>query len=177
MGIEKGHIAALKQMRKRLTPETARGACERLAAFGIRAAGTFILGGNGEQADDLVATVDFACSLPLDFAHFNPLAVYPGTQLYDETFGASTPWLPLCLDPSWAPRGDILWRSDKLALADITAAVVDAYRRFYSDDRLARVPAKLPESERSAAAAAYALLADGRAASLTDPAGAGDLAC
>lgn len=47
MGIEKGHVAALTAIRKRLTPETAQIATERVVQAGIRAAGTFILGGPG----------------------------------------------------------------------------------------------------------------------------------
>ena len=72
MGIEKGHSAALHQMRKRLTPEIPREAVERLNAAGIRAAGTFIIGGIGEVPADASAVGDYAASLALDFAQFNP---------------------------------------------------------------------------------------------------------
>ena len=44
MGIEKGQVAALAALRKRLTPEIAQIATNRVVNAGIRAAGTFILG-------------------------------------------------------------------------------------------------------------------------------------
>jgi anaerobic magnesium-protoporphyrin IX monomethyl ester cyclase len=169
MGIEKGHVAALKQLRKRLKPEVARAACERLRSVGVRTAATFILGGRGENASEMAATVEFACSLPLDFAHFNPLAVYPGTQLYDEVFGVGAPWLSLCLDPEWAPRGDILWRGEDLSVYDIVQAIRGAYATFYSDERLASVLTRVPAAERQSVANAYVLLATDRAESLAGP--------
>ncbi len=167
MGIEKGHVSALKQMRKRLTPDIAWAACQRLNAARVRAAGTFILGGIGEGPQELEDTVAFACSLPLDFAHFNPLAVYPGTQLYDDLFGAGAPWLNRCLDPQWAPRGDILWRSDEVPLAMVGDAAERGYERFYDEARLAALLPRLPVPERRAAALAYERLAADRGASLT----------
>jgi len=154
MGIEKGHVAALTAIRKRLTPEIARNATERLVQAGIRAAGTFILGGPGETPEDIEFTVAFATSLDLDFAHFNPLALYPGTALYEQAYPAAD-WLALCLDPELAPFGDILWRSPELPMAAILDSVTDAYKRFYSRRRLARVTARLPLSERAAVIEAY----------------------
>jgi anaerobic magnesium-protoporphyrin IX monomethyl ester cyclase len=157
MGIEKGHVAALAAIRKRLTPEIAQNATERLVQAGIRAAGTFILGGPGETREDIDLTVAFATSLDLDFAHFNPLALYPGTTMFDEIYPGAN-WLELCLDQALAPFGDILWRSPALPLPAILDGVQVAYTDFYSDARLARVVARLPESERSAVSDAYVRL-------------------
>jgi hypothetical protein len=167
MGIEKGEAAQLKKLNKHLSPEVARDAVEKVIAVGIRAAGTFILGGPGEVPADLQATIDFAVSLPLTFAHFGPLAVHPGTTLYDEVFGLGGPgtWLQLCLNPEYAPAGDILWRSEELPLLATQLAMDQAYRRFYTSDRLTRVLAAAPEHERSGIATAYELLAKGRSQS------------
>jgi anaerobic magnesium-protoporphyrin IX monomethyl ester cyclase len=147
MGIEKGHLAGLRAVRKRLSPEVATEATHRVVSAGIRAAGTFILGGPGETGDDLASTVEFAEQLDLDFAHFNPLAVYPGTAIFAEVFGPAADWAVLCRDPEWAPFGDILWRDRTLGLAEILDAVRRAYTVFYADRRLARVLKRVPSSE------------------------------
>src|SRR5258708_1422999 len=164
MGIQKAQASRLQQLRKRLTPEVARKACERVSSFGIRAAATFILGGPGETIADLRETVAFAESLSLDFAHFNPLALYPGTTLFAEIFGQSRTqdWLDLCLDPELAPHGDILWADPRLPIDLILACISDAYRSFYSESRLREVLSRLPLAEHDTVRGAYALLADHR---------------
>lgn len=164
MGIEKGHVAQLAQIRKRLSPDVARSACERVSAAGIRAAGTFIVGGVGESENEVRETIEFALSLPLVYAHFNPLAVYPGTQLFREVFPElpANRWLHLCLDDSIAPMGDILWRSKELPIEVSLKAVSEAYRQFYSADRLAWALGKAPSSEHEFIRSSYATLASER---------------
>jgi radical SAM superfamily enzyme YgiQ (UPF0313 family) len=167
MGIEKSQPSQLKRLRKALVPAVASQACERLDVAGVRVAGTFIMGGPDEEEADLEGTVAFAESLALDFAQFNPLAVYPGTQLFAQVFGPAqcVDWLKLCLDRNVAPLGDILWSSPELPLRRILAWVAEAYRRFYSSERLERTLRKLPREERSMATESYAALAAGRARS------------
>jgi radical SAM superfamily enzyme YgiQ (UPF0313 family) len=164
MGIEKGHSRSLDAMQKRLTPEIAESAVERVVGAGIRAAGTFILGGPGEGPGDLEATIDFATGLDLDFAHFNPLALYPGTALFDQVY-PDAEWLALCRDPDLAPFGDILWRSAELPLELIVDAVDGAYSRFYADPRLRRVRERVLAPERGAVVGAYERLRAERASS------------
>lgn len=163
MGIEKGHKAQLDLMRKRLSPDVAASACNRVKSSGIRAAGTFILGGIGEVLDDLYSTIDFACTLDLDFAQFNPLAVYPGTLLFRQLYGDGTDWLPLCLDEATAPFGDILWSSAEISLEDIAKALHSAYASFYSQSRLQSVLTGAPSDERTGLAESYARLRSSRA--------------
>ena len=165
MGIEKGHKAQLDLMRKRLTPEIAAAACARVKSSGIRAAGTFILGGIGELPDDLQSTVEFACGLDLDFAQFNPLAVYPGTLLFQQLYPDTEDWLSLCLDGSIAPFGDILWRSVDVPLREIADALHFAYESFYSDDRLERAVQKSPREEHQMIRESYWRLRNSRALS------------
>lgn len=165
MGIEKGHVAGLEKLRKRLSPEIARDACEKIASSRVRAAGTFIIGGPCERKAEIEATIDFAVSLPLDLAQFNPMAVYPGTALFTEMFDSNTDWLRLCLDEGIAPLGDILWRSEETSLDNVLDAVENAYHRFYTQERLKRTLARLPESERESVTQTYDLLLNERARS------------
>jgi radical SAM superfamily enzyme YgiQ (UPF0313 family) len=164
MGLEKAHAAALHQMRKRLAPEIARQAVERLNEAGIRAAGTFIIGGVGETPSDATAVAEYAASLSLDFAHFNPLAIYPGTRLYDDVFGDQH-WLALCLNEEWAPRGDILWRSQEMSLTDILDGVARAYEQFYTPARLPTTLSRAPKAEHEGIRQAYEILRDKRSTS------------
>ena len=165
MGIEKGHAAGMGRLRKKLEPSIATEACHRLACHGVRSAGTFIIGGPGEDtAEDMRATVDYAIGLDLMFAQFNPMAIYPGTQLYGQVF-ASAPWLDLCLSERWAPQGDILWQSKFTSLGQILEVVAEGYRAFYNEERERHSVAGLPEHEHAELRAAYATLRDNRAGS------------
>jgi radical SAM superfamily enzyme YgiQ (UPF0313 family) len=165
MGIEKAHVDTLALLQKRLNPEIARAAVERLSNTRIRAAGTFILGGPGESRSDVEQTIEFAVSSHLDFAHFNPLAIYPGTRLFSDIYGTGSSWLDLCLDSAIAPSGDILWTGAKLAMIELVGLIADAYRRFYTTDRFSRLAAKLEASEIAQASGAYTVLRETRAAS------------
>jgi len=167
LGIEKGQSQHLDRLRKRLSPEVARDAVNRVAETVIRVAGTFIVGGPDESADDLDSTIDFATSLPLDYAQFNPLAIYPGTRLYDEVYGAERAhdWLDMCLDSDVAPRGDILWQSRSQPLSAIIAVIAEGYHRFYDGLRLRRLLSKVPAVERSIIEQAYDTLSRDRACS------------
>jgi anaerobic magnesium-protoporphyrin IX monomethyl ester cyclase len=164
MGIEKAQVSQLQEFRKKLSPETARAACERLSRTMVRSAGTFILGGPNEQQEDIDATIDFALSLPLDFAHFNPLAIYPGTALYSRIFGAIDRgnWLDTCLDRQMAPMGDILWRSSDLPLDKIFDGILRGYHDFYTQERLKRVAGRFPDAEKTILKDAYKVLLEQR---------------
>jgi len=50
---------------------------------GIRTCGFFIIGYPGETFDDVMRTLDFANTLPLDDRHIYIATPYPGTPLYD----------------------------------------------------------------------------------------------
>jgi anaerobic magnesium-protoporphyrin IX monomethyl ester cyclase len=164
MGIEKGDAALLAAMRKRISDGVARQACERLSKYSIRSVGTFILGGPGETVADLESTIAFATSLPLDFAHFNPLAIHPGTALFNTIYGTDD-WLDLCLDHKTAPFGEILWRSDELPLQLIVARVREAYHGFYTRERCDTTLRKVNIAARHSIEASYQLLEQERASS------------
>ena len=170
MGIEKAHTTQLQELRKRLSPEIARQACEKIRSTKMRAAGTFIIGGPTENKENIEATIDFAVSLPLDFAHFNPMALYPGTALFDQVFGtsASGSWLELCLDQHIAPQGDILWSNSQIPLDYIMSSIRDAYARFYTEERLQIVLTKHEEGDRESISRSYEILAYDRAHSWID---------
>ena len=169
MGIEKASVLQLRRLGKSLQPQTAQDASHKLATAGIRTAGSFILGGPGETVSDLEETIGFAQSLPLTFAQFNPLALYPGTRLFLDEFGVGEPgyWLKHCLDIELAPMGDVLWRSPGVPLDRILGTVQEGYRTFYTEDRLRIVANRLPAAERGPLADSYRRLATERPLSWT----------
>ncbi len=135
LGIEKSTVVALRRIGKNFHTEQSREACERIAREVplMRLAGTFILGGPGETTESVKDTIAFARSLPLTFAHFNPLELYPGTELYREVFGMDNrKWYDLVMedDSDW---GEIIFENGALSKERLLSLVNKAYGDFYDD--------------------------------------------
>jgi len=113
MGIEKGSDRQLKSLNKHLTTAIVIAACENVKSTvpDMRLAGTFILGGPDETASDIETTMAFAKYLNLDFAHFYPLEIYPGTPFFDRVCDRREPptaWAERMLKDSKNYWGEIL---------------------------------------------------------------------
>lgn len=83
-GLESGDDEMLKRLKKGTTVAQNRKAVMWAAKAGLRIRGDFIVGTPGETAQSLAKTLEFAKSLPLDFAHFNKFVPLPGTAIYEE---------------------------------------------------------------------------------------------
>ncbi len=83
-GLEAGDDETLERLGKGTTVEMNRRAVLAAHEAGLSVRADFIVGVPGQTMDNLKNTLDFACSLPIDFAHFNKFVPYPGTQLYRE---------------------------------------------------------------------------------------------
>jgi len=85
-GFEFGADEILQLARKGTKHTTARGrqAAQDAASAGLVVDGHFILGFPGETEENLQATIDYACSMPLTFALFYAAVPFPGSQLYEE---------------------------------------------------------------------------------------------
>jgi radical SAM superfamily enzyme YgiQ (UPF0313 family) len=81
-GIESGVQKNLDTLGKRLTPAKIRDGVEAAARGGIETFGCFIFGIPGETFEEGLATIDFAVSLPLDYAAFLNLVPYKGTEIH-----------------------------------------------------------------------------------------------
>ena len=84
-GLEFGTDKALKLVKKggEATIGKGREIIELVDKTGIAADGHFLIGYPGETVEDIKATVDYAASLPLTFAHFYMATPFPGSKLYD----------------------------------------------------------------------------------------------
>jgi len=90
VGIEKSYPGASPLIGKGVdSGKEVRKACLRIhkGAPSMRLTGTFILGGPDETSDTINNTIEFAISLDLIFAHFYPLELYPGTELFKQLLG------------------------------------------------------------------------------------------
>lgn len=97
----------------------------------IHVAGTFILGGGDEDRTDILKEINESKKLGLDFAHFNPLFIYPGTRIYDQQFHGPHDWLDYILEDV-LPWGEIVYENhsiDRDALIELTET---AYHTFYA---------------------------------------------
>ena len=130
IGIERGSNVALLQDQKSLSIETVQQAVSILRKTGdITINGSFLLGGPEETPASLRDTVDFACSLALDFASFYPLEIHPGTPLYKQASqeGIIRPGLSDYLSMTSYP----VYATQRCSLSDIMFAKACGYRQFY----------------------------------------------
>jgi radical SAM superfamily enzyme YgiQ (UPF0313 family) len=83
-GIESGVQKNLDRLRKGITLEQVRNAVALTRKAGIEAYGTFMFGIPGETFEEGLETIDFACSLGLDYAVFVNLTPLPGTEVFED---------------------------------------------------------------------------------------------
>ena len=81
-GIESGDDALLAGVNKRNTAARSRQTIRWCRELGITTVGLFMLGLPGETPAQTKATIDYACSLELDFAKFAITVPFPGSELY-----------------------------------------------------------------------------------------------
>ena len=133
LGIEKTYVAGLKAIGKNIPLD---GLAEQILKIksltGIRVAGTFILGGKDETEKDVRGIVENSKKLNLDFAHYNPLFVYPGTPLYKEYFTNEREWVSYLLKDNWL-WGEIVYENKNLNREKLIRIIEEAYEQFYRD--------------------------------------------
>ncbi len=83
-GIESGVQKNLDTLKKGTTVQQIKQAVELTADVGIEAYGTFMFGIPGETYEEGLRTIEFACSIPLDYAVFVNLTPLPGTEVYED---------------------------------------------------------------------------------------------
>ena len=81
LGVESASEEILKNHRKGYGKDRIRETFELCRQEDLRTAATFILGLPEETPETLRATIDFACSLPADYASFNVAVPRAGTRL------------------------------------------------------------------------------------------------
>ncbi|HUT52832.1 MAG TPA: radical SAM protein [bacterium] len=133
-GLESGSARTLALMDKKITPEQNRSAVAWSREAGLQVTAHFVIGYPGETEDGIRETIEFACSLPLDYAQFYCAVPFPGSALYKKARGEG--WL---LDAPWElfEQNFSVLSYPGLSRERIMELRRYAYRRFYS--RPARV--------------------------------------
>ncbi len=83
-GIESGVDALLSTVNKQNTVERSRETIRHCREIGITTVGLFMIGMPGETPDQTRETIEYACSLDLDFAKFAITVPFPGSELYQQ---------------------------------------------------------------------------------------------
>ncbi len=89
-GIESGVEQLLKNVNKNYTVDEIKAGVESAHRAGLETIGLFMLGLPGETEELSRQTIEFAKSLPLDFAKFAVLIPYPGTEIYNRLVKSGT---------------------------------------------------------------------------------------
>ena len=134
LGVETGTTEGLELLRKGVTLEQIERAVRLARENHIVSVAYFIIGCPHERSErDVRETIRFAVRLGPDFAMFNILAIYPGTELFDMAVARGLLradfWTGFALDP----RPDFtipLWE-EHLDRATLTRLLTLSYRRFY----------------------------------------------
>ncbi|MEK6893427.1 MAG: radical SAM protein [Nanoarchaeota archaeon] len=83
-GFESGNNEVLKSINKGATIEQARDAVRWAKEAGMETSGFFMLGLPTDTKETMQQTIDFACSLDIDYAKATILVPLPSTQIFDE---------------------------------------------------------------------------------------------
>lgn len=100
----------------------------------INIAGTFILGGENEDIYDIMKIIDDSKKMHLDFAHYNPLFIYPGTPIYSSFFDDDRAWVKYIITDT-LPWGEIVFENKFVNRATLLQLVELAYSNFYSGSK------------------------------------------
>lgn len=66
----------------------------------------------------------------MDYAHYNPLFVYPGTPLYQDIFSDDRKWVDIIRNDN-LPWGEIVFENETLRRNELLELVDYAYSEFY----------------------------------------------
>jgi magnesium-protoporphyrin IX monomethyl ester (oxidative) cyclase len=132
-GIESGVQRLLDNVNKKQKLARIKESVILTKKAGIKTNGLFILGLPGERPEDTEATINFALSLPLDFAQFSIFTPYPGCQIFYELVESGQ------IDPmDWGrysayPMGNLepIYSPPGLSSGELKRYQRKALRRFY----------------------------------------------
>jgi len=123
--------------------EVGRLAARAAHHAGIAVDGHFMMGYPGENPVTLQKTIDYACSLPLTFAHFYACVPFPGAPLYDESLKngwfSREAWELLTQDSASL-------RTQSLDATTVDAFIGKAYKAFYTRPIIFARMLKLPKT-------------------------------
>lgn len=138
-GVETGTDEGLRMLRKDLTTTRIEEVFRAVRRCGLVSVAYFLMGCPHEKTPaDVIRTLDFACRLDPDFAMFNILTIYPGTELFDMAVARGLIekdyWSEFVRRPD--PGFRLRFWQESFTAAELDAFLRLAYRRFYFRPRV-----------------------------------------
>lgn len=128
VGIESGSPRILKLINKNISKDKVNEGIRKIKENGIRILGSFILGIPSETKEEMLQTLDYSLSLPLDGASFFIFTPYPRTELRKLAFQygkVSTNWKDYTGHPSALP-----YIPNNMTQDELLGFQEKAYKRF-----------------------------------------------
>lgn len=126
-GIESGCQEILDRVNKKISLEKVKEVIKWTKQAGIQTRGNFIFGFPGDTKETIERTIDFACSLELDYFQQGFLTPYPGSAIYlsaEKEGDFNRDWRKMNnITINFVPNG--MTKEDLIALSK------KAFRRFY----------------------------------------------
>jgi len=133
-GVETGDEKILKRIKKGTTLKQTRRAFQLCKKVKIKTSAGIIFGFPGETKETIKRSIDFVIELNPDFALFNILVPFPGTEIFKD-FPELHKYVE---DPHFwdsfktaSAGGDPIIELPNLSKKDLKLAIVEANRRFY----------------------------------------------
>ena len=128
-GVESGDQAILDKLKKRITIDEIRRAFKLAHAAGIRTQANFMFGHPGETREAAFKTIEMGKNLNPDYAAFNFMIPFPGTELYSQA--TENNWFLDGSDP-WDFRIDkCVMNASEMSTEELEQMQKLAYRSFY----------------------------------------------
>jgi len=139
-GVETGADRGMDSIKKKITLDAARSALSETKKAGIRTVAYFMIGCPHEKRRvDISETIDFAVSLPADFAVFSLLSPYPDTAFYKEGVARgvfdSARWKNFIENPAAGTDLPTCWE-EHFSREELLDFLKAAHRKFYYRPRI-----------------------------------------
>lgn len=129
IGIDSANVPSLRKYKRVVDPLKIDAVIEHANRLGISICADFILGLEHESEADIIATIEYALKMPIDFASFNIAAPLPGSDIRKKAVSSGRMSLGVeGFDTSG--RGGIIG-SDSVSVEVIKRLRKEAFRRFY----------------------------------------------
>ena len=132
-GVESGSQDVVDVLDKRIKLERVRQIFRETKEVGIQTLGYFMIGSPGEGPQEIRKTIDFACELNPDYAHFSITTLFPGSELEqwarDRGILSGDPWRQFAAAPG--PGFAAPYWTEMLDADTLVRWLRRAYLRFY----------------------------------------------
>jgi anaerobic magnesium-protoporphyrin IX monomethyl ester cyclase len=128
-GVESGDQDVLNRLKKGFVLEAVRKTFRQAAEAGLKTSANFLIGNPGESADSVRQSIQLAREIRTDFAYFEYLFPYPGTELYRTALAEG--WIPDDFDPSAVPVFRAPMNATLMDAGMLPRLMRRAYRSFY----------------------------------------------